>query len=460
LSLPEESFSEDLLLALEDGQVIPVIGPGLLPVPADGGEVLFETLLARRLAAKLGVAGETLSAEPTLNEVVCAQPGFRGDPAAANIAVVKLLRELQVPTPEPLRQLAEVSALKVFVSTTVDTLLERALMEVRGRPAAVISFPGSTAPTDFSEELLEGHSAVVFQMLGRCSASSPFAITDGQVLEHVHELLTGSKRPVELLGKMQQSHLLFLGVRFPDWLERVLLRSARTKPLWDSRLFQEFIATGSDADHGELARFLHRFSPNQTRVCTGVPPRDLVRQLHARWQELHPPAKAANEAAVPAAPPEAPAEMAPGAIFISYASEDRPSALRLCEALERAGLDVWLDRQQLASGDAYKQVIKRHVSRCAVFLPLLSPTTNQPEARWFRNEWHWALERLPQFTGTGLKFLFPVLIEALPRSALRAPEEFLAVHIVSAPSGEVPADLLTQLRESQRAFRKQNPGGA
>ena len=39
-------------------------------------------------------------------------------------------------------------------------------------------------------------------------------------------------------------------------------------------------------------------------------------------------------------------------VFLSYASEDADAALRICEALRAAGVDVWFDKSELRGGDA------------------------------------------------------------------------------------------------------------
>jgi len=38
------------------------------------------------------------------------------------------------------------------------------------------------------------------------------------------------------------------------------------------------------------------------------------------------------------------------AIFMSYASQDAVAALRICEALRAAGVEVWFDQSKLRSG--------------------------------------------------------------------------------------------------------------
>ena len=50
------------------------------------------------------------------------------------------------------------------------------------------------------------------------------------------------------------------------------------------------------------------------------------------------------------------------AVFLSYASQDAEAALRICEALRSAGIEVWFDQSELRGGDAWD---KRSASRSA-----------------------------------------------------------------------------------------------
>src|ERR1051325_316785 len=50
-----EEFWEELLAQIEAGGVIPVVGPELLTVVADGRSIPFYQLLAERLLAKYGL---------------------------------------------------------------------------------------------------------------------------------------------------------------------------------------------------------------------------------------------------------------------------------------------------------------------------------------------------------------------------------------------------------------------
>ncbi len=443
-------FWDDLLLAIDEGHVVPVVGRDLLVLETEKGPCLFDHLLAQRLAAELKVPPENLPPSYDANDVVCAYEGFHGDAEDINIKVVHLLKNLKVPVPEPLRLLAEIPSFRLFVSTTSDTLLEEALTAIR-RPPAVVAFPPTSSLTDFSDELMEKHGSLVFQILGRASAMAPFAITEGQVLEQMHEFMAGPRRPEKLIDRLRNSHLLILGVSFPDWLARFLLRVARAKPLWDSRVVMEFIAGSGDHAQQEFALFLRHFSPKKSRLFTGASPAEFVRELHRQWLERHP---RIVRPPIGEPPPE-PAEMSRGSIFISYASEDHAAAIRLADALGNAGLDVWVDRR-LNPGDDYRSIIEQHIRDCCAFVPVLSSHTQREEQRWFRKEWAQACDIAKLYFGAARDFLFPVVVDDTPMGELNEMRrEVFGRSAVRAVSGDAPGELIGKLDRAQKDWRKQ-----
>src|SRR5438477_11964409 len=57
-------------------------------------------------------------------------------------------------------------------------------------------------------------------------------------------------------------------------------------------------------------------------------------------------------------------------VFISYASVEPDLALALAEALQQAGIAVWLDRHAIAGGSAWSTAIVRAIKDCTAFLVL------------------------------------------------------------------------------------------
>ena len=64
------------------------------------------------------------------------------------------------------------------------------------------------------------------------------------------------------------------------------------------------------------------------------------------------------------------------AIFLSYASQDADAARCIGDALRAAGLEVWFDQSELRGGDAWDASIRKQIKECALFVPMISASTN------------------------------------------------------------------------------------
>ena len=111
------------------------------------------------------------------------------------------------------------------------------------------------------------------------------------------------------------------------------------------------------------------------------------------------------------------------AIFLSYASQDADAARRLCDALRSAGLEVWFDQSELRGGDAWDASIRKQIKDCALFMPIISSSTQAREEGYFRREWNLAVQRMLDMADDKA-FLLPVVIDATADREARVPERF------------------------------------
>jgi hypothetical protein len=455
----QEDFWDDLLPLIDDGQVVPIVGRDLLEM---GPGKLFHRMVAEQLAAELEIPKERLPPNFETNDVVCACADFHGDSLAVRPQLIlRILNSLKTQNqnalPEALRLLVEIPDFHLFVSTTFDTMLEDAIELVRQRKPAVVAYPPASSNIDYDDGLMDQRGSLVFQILGRASVSSTFAVTEGQMLEQMHAFMADEGRPKRLIAKLQQSHLLILGVDFPDWLARFLLRLARNKPLWDSRNFMEFIAD-SRCMQPAFAQFLERFSPLRSYLYTAGSPTDFVRELHKRYFERHRVAGASTGSTNINV--EKPTVMAPGSIFVSYASEDSKAAFRIADELNNAGLEVWIDRR-LKPGDDFRDIIEGNIRLCSAFVGVISRNTQDDsgQGRWFRKEREQAVQRAGFFYGTDRNFLFPVVVDDTANSEMMEyrKKTFGDRSAIRALDGAVPPDLIKELDIAQKTYRKNPP---
>ena len=118
--------------------------------------------------------------------------------------------------------------------------------------------------------------------------------------------------------------------------------------------------------------------------------------------------------------------MSKQAVFLSYASEDATAALRICESLRAAGIEVWFDQSELRGGDAWDRQIKKQVHECALFIAVVSAHSNARTEGYFRREWRLAVERTHDIAEDA-PFLLPVTIDDTTEASARVPDQFREV---------------------------------
>jgi hypothetical protein len=446
-------FWDQLLQFIEEGRVVPIVGQNLLTVDLDGRQVLLYPYLAGKLAQYLGVPAEDLPAVGALNEVAYRFLAEGNDIEDLYPALKATLAKEKIPVPEPLRQLAAIRPLKLFVTSTFDGLLETAVNDARfgGQPRAKVYAYSPNAVQDLEAPLDSLDRPVVFHLFGKLSAVPDYAVTDEDLLEFVHSLQSDSHRPNLLFDELNRRQILVLGSSFPDWFARIFLRTTKRERLLMARGKTDVVADDRLREDRSLLRFLQRFS-SRTKVFQGGGAVEFAAELHQRWTERHPP-----EADLPAPEtserPSSPLDMVPGAVFLSYASEDRPVVEALRTALESAGVDVWFDRNALQAGDDYEAKIKRNIENCSLFVPILSRSTLTSRRRFFRIEWDHALRIAVQVPPT-MRFIVPVVIDDTPPNEPAIPEKFRQLHWQRVAEGAVDPGFVTLMRQLFREYQK------
>ena len=111
------------------------------------------------------------------------------------------------------------------------------------------------------------------------------------------------------------------------------------------------------------------------------------------------------------------------AIFLSYSSDDADAARRICESLRAAGLEVWFDQSELRGGDAWDASIRKQIKECALFVPMISASTNARSEGYFRLEWKLAVDR-SHLMADDQTFFLPVILDDTPEPSARVPDKF------------------------------------
>jgi hypothetical protein len=453
-----EDFWNILLDAIEKGGVIPVVGGDLLRVVGcDGIERQFSQCIAETLAVGLG----TNNAPVDLQGLLAAElrSGREEDELVREMAAAHRRALEQADPPEALRLLAGITDFSLFLSTTTDGLLARAISQERGLAPAVGAAKIFDS-IDLAPELAWASGAVapprqpaIYHFFGRIEPEPTFALNEEDLLEFLFHLQDPDRRPKRLFDRLMQSHVLLIGNSFPDWLARFVVRMLRGRRLSERATTR--LALADECTRGRqdaaLVLFLKRFS-RLTTIFEEGGAREFVAELHRRWM-----------ARQVAAGPKASAteryeaeEMVEGAIFISYAREDGAAAQALHEGLASAKFDVWFDRRRLKGGDPFEDKIARHIRQCDLFVPIVSEHTNSRGEGFVFKEWNWALER-----AAGIQhgnFIFPVIVDDLSDDQIAGvAEKFRKMDYRHAPEGAPNQDLVESFRQNIREIRLQRP---
>lgn len=437
---------DDLLNYIEERRVIPIIGPDLLRVQTDRGLRPLYEWLAGKLAARLQVDPVGLPQPLTLNDVVCSYLGQRGRREEAYTRLRSIMREVEFEPPPALRQLVQVTDFDLFVTTTFDPLLERAVNLERygGQPMAEVIAYAPNRVADLPAERGQLQRAVVYHMLGRLSASPTYVVSDEDMLEFICALQSEHLTPEKLFHELEHNHLLLIGSDFSNWLARLFLRMAKRKRLSDPRDVGEVLADDHTLKDERLVAFLQQVSV-RTRVYAGA--EAFVAELHSRWMSRRG-GGAGAAASVPAPqrflPPSR--EMPDNAIFVSYAREDLPAVQRLKASMDAAGLVTWFDLDRLEGGDDYDRKIHANIARCSYFVPVISANTQRRLEGYFRREWSYAVDRARNIA-EGAVFIVPVCIDETTEAEALVPEKFKALHMTRVPAGEPGPEFLRRLQD-------------
>jgi hypothetical protein len=444
----DEDFWDDLLAFVEQGRVIPVVGPELLTIPGEAGPLPLYRAVADRLLARYGlsrVPQEQYGLYEAVAAIAASGKRVRDLYRPVNDILQKVLAE-HSSIPQALEKLARIQAFDLFVTTTPDDLLARALSMARGTAPEEIEY-APKLPTARRRDIPETPSSrysAVFYLFGKADVAPFYAIHEEDALEFPFTLHEGNG-PERMFSQMRGRNLLLIGCAFADWLSRFFIRLSNPDRLFsDQRTKKEYLV-GAETDQ-ELVFFLERFSQDSRRYPQ--PASEFVDELHRRWMERNPPA--IDTPAVAPAPSDS-----GGTIFISYSSADLGPAKSLYDGLQKIGGDVaWFDKSVLKPGDEWERQILGAIQKCALFLPVLSTNTETRHEGYFRKEWDEAAERSRRIQGR--KFIFPIVIDAdydMNRYSL-LPERFRSFQFGHAPRGEMSDGLLNEIQQEIRNLRR------
>ena len=446
-----DPFWDDLLARIGEGEVIPLVGPGA--VTFGRGDELLYPWLAQQLPATLDPPLTFEKPPFNLQEVVDAQRA-KGKPIDRIYRHLhKIVEDRDLRPGTTLAALAAVEGFQLFISTTFDPLLPRAVESASpgGKPeerrgAISLRSPCPDLPLEI-DKMQRPDQRHVYQILGRAQSYRDFVVWDDDMfpfLLHLDKQLPLLKKLSEAL---QKSHFLVLGLSFADWLLRFFVQVVKHQALSELLGSELFVFERLDpVERDKVVGYFGRLTKQISVFPTD--PIEFISELHRRWRKKHP------------APVDDPYFMnrahrerhrGRGCLFVSYASPDLEIARYVVGQLQKAGCLVWFDKEQLQPGEDWEEGLRKCVEeRCGLFLSIISDHTATRLEGYNIFERKMAAKRREKLADNAVFYLPLRIDDGDPLIPENEPRGTGKIQGVRKPGGHLDEDFIGYLRDKQR----------
>jgi len=405
---------EPLIENLTAGKIIPVIGNDLIRVKDKNGTLIP---LYRHITRELTRTLKIQYTGQSIAELALAYPNENVIQTAESIFKKMSAESFNL---ELLEKLTRIRDFNFFISTTHDGLLAKALRTSRNlepHKVEVIDYSLQNKPKPAHKKGNEPQ-VTVFNVLGSFENVDEAACDDEKMLEHFFSLSNKNhpnrnladyfmKQMEQIKGKI----LLFIGCDFPDWFMRFIIRIITNNRYSDLRS-SDYIVWDKVDKATDVYKFLTRYKKNiyTPEDCTQGNVQRFIDELYERWIEAYENFPIRYE----------------GTVFLSYNIPDLELARQLKKLLLAEGIrSVWFDKDDLGAGK-HKDLIKEEITKCKVFIPLLSNHSLSAADNSYVKEVEWAsiegrIKYNEQNEGRSFQ-LIPIVVDNTDRKDNRIPK--------------------------------------
>lgn len=242
---------------------------------------------------------------------------------------------------------------------------------------------------------------ILFYLYGSIRDEESLVATENDLLDFLVSITAKDSLPDKLINQLQapEKRFLFLGFGFKHWYLRILLHILKIKN--DKRSFAlEDFAPGNDAEFKSTVLFF-REGPCKIHFFEGGF-EEFAAELRRRYE-------AKTNAAVPEDVVPIREEKHPR-VFICHASEDKEFAASLYEQLKSAGLDPWLDKENLRGGDRWDEVIQKAIKKEIDYFLVLQSKAMQKKVMGYVNKEIYEARERQKTCRYGSRFIIPLKI--------------------------------------------------
>ena len=405
---------EKLLYGIEKGECILFLGPELAVDMPEGPPQIPVQSLARRLVQALDDQG-LASLDPQPSDLAWIAQRFvaQEDEVGLEMQLVQWHREW-LDRSSSLHDGLAALPFRLIVTSGLEPLMETALHHAGKVPAVErYHYRGKN-----KELLAEPNiaSPVLFHLYGRVSEPASVVLTELQLLDFLARLIARDPPlPNDLNAALTHGRLfLFLGFGLKQWYLRILFHVLKVlRP--DSRGFAIETLEAS-AGGGEDANAIFFYRDNFKMDLARIDPLEFVRELHERFVASGGAERVATAAASGDRPAAISAPSGGRTVFICHASEDKDKAREVHDALKRADLEPWLDKDALRGGDRWDDLIESTIKKVDYFVVLNSKALalKSREASYVNKEINRALKAEEWRLASGGRFIVPASIDDTP----------------------------------------------
>jgi len=204
---------------------------------------------------------------------------------------------------------------------------------------------------------------LIFHLFGHAAEPASLVLTENDILDFL--IAIASERPPlpnSLVHALQRpgQNFLFVGFGIKQWYLRLLLKvllRALSLDRTGSAIAAEPLGDLSAADREQTVLFYERGTKIE------VADSDVGSFVAELTQRVNAAGGYTGRTAVGPSP----------RVFISYASQDKETAMRLFQALQSAKLQPWLDRERLQPGDLWNRRIEEEIAASDFTIVLQTP---------------------------------------------------------------------------------------
>jgi hypothetical protein len=348
-----------------------ILGPRIaVPKDVGGSEGLaLDEYLSQRLLEDLG--GDTQN--PLGLRGAVARYEKEKNASECRSLIQQLVSELDPYTTDLHRNLASLP-FRLVLSATQDRMIFEAFRLERkpGVQQACYDYCRGIA-AEASLTLPTENKPIVYSLFGRHDQPQSMVLNDKNLLDYLVRITRETPAlpdAVRAILRAPSTVFLFVGFGFSNWWLRLLLKVLEVTGV-ENRGVSLALEDNSSSDtnaFGENRRFFES-------VGIYIQPSDdwnsLAKDLAATFRSQT--AGKTNDSPAPVAASEAGRPL----VFLSYASEDAEKVDLLKSGLQHRGVSVWLDKQNLRSGQNWLQQIERIIGAVDYFIFVQSPNMDR-----------------------------------------------------------------------------------